>query len=216
MSCVCPSYSHRWKCVSVFSCGSLVRIAALGRTAVLLLARIVVKGSLPLLVKVADEGLELFGDFTWELQVVEEKPAGRAVTVWGFYNFIYYLFIFGGAGSLLPCERLGARASRCNGFSCCGSWALGSGSVVLAHGLSCSEAWGIFPDQALNPCLLHWWVDSLPLSHQGSPGLDFFLLYSDSSFPILFKDILSLPEALSLRTEWVQLKILESEDWYHF
>ena len=49
--------------MSVFSCGSLVRITALGRTAVLPLARIVVKGSLPLLVKVADEGLELFGDF---------------------------------------------------------------------------------------------------------------------------------------------------------
>ena len=72
----------------------------------------------------------------------EEKPAGRAVIFWGFYNFIYYFFIFGGAGSLLPCECLGARASHCNGFSCCGTWALGSGSVVLAHGLSCSEAWG--------------------------------------------------------------------------
>ena len=22
-------------------------------------------------------------------------------------------------------------------------------------------------------CLLHWWVDSLPLSHQGSPGILF-------------------------------------------
>ena len=28
---------------------------------------------------------------------------------------------------------------------------------------------GIFPTQGLNPCLLHWQVDSLPLSHQGSP-----------------------------------------------
>ena len=27
---------------------------------------------------------------------------------------------------------------------------------------------GIFPDQGLNPCLLHWQVDSLPLSHQES------------------------------------------------
>ena len=27
---------------------------------------------------------------------------------------------------------------------------------------------GIFPTQGLNPCLLHWQVDSLPLSHQGS------------------------------------------------
>ena len=28
---------------------------------------------------------------------------------------------------------------------------------------------GIFPTQGLNLCLLHWQVDSLPLSHQGSP-----------------------------------------------
>jgi len=46
------------------------------------------------------------------------------------------------------------------------------GSVVVAHRLerlSCSVANGIFPDQELNPCLLYWQVDSLPLSHQGSP-----------------------------------------------
>ena len=28
---------------------------------------------------------------------------------------------------------------------------------------------GIFPSQGSNLCLLHWQVDSLPLSHQGSP-----------------------------------------------
>ena len=28
---------------------------------------------------------------------------------------------------------------------------------------------GIFPTQGWNPCLLHWQVDSLPLSHLGSP-----------------------------------------------
>ena len=28
---------------------------------------------------------------------------------------------------------------------------------------------GIFPTQGSNLHLLHWWVDSLPLSHQGSP-----------------------------------------------
>ena len=39
----------------------------------------------------------------------------------------------------------------------------------MIHRLSCTSACGIFPDQGLNPCLLHWQVDSLPLSHQGSP-----------------------------------------------
>ena len=46
-----------------------------------------------------------------------------------------------------------------------GAWA----SVAVARGLSCSTACGIFPDQGSNPCLLQWQMDSLPLSHQGSP-----------------------------------------------
>jgi len=45
----------------------------------------------------------------------------------------------------------------------------GKGSVVVAHGLSCSAVCGIFPDQGLNLCLLHWQAESLPLSHQGGP-----------------------------------------------
>ena len=44
-----------------------------------------------------------------------------------------------------------------------------AGSVVVAHGLSCSAACGIFPDQGSNPCSLHWQADSQPLCHQGSP-----------------------------------------------
>ena len=54
-------------------------------------------------------------------------------------------------------------------------WSTGSrraGSVVVAHRLSCSVAYGIFPDQGLNPCPLHWQADSQPLHHQGSPRLD--------------------------------------------
>ena len=45
-------------------------------------------------------------------------------------------------------------------------------SVGVAHGLSCSAACGIFLEQGLNPCL-HWQVDSLLLSHQGSPNRAF-------------------------------------------
>ena len=40
----------------------------------------------------------------------------------------------------------------------------------MVHRLSCSMAYGIFPDQGLNMCLLHWQVDSL-LSYQGNPPL---------------------------------------------
>ena len=35
-----------------------------------------------------------------------------------------------------------------------------AGSVVVAHGLSCSMACGIFPDQGSNPRPLHWQADS--------------------------------------------------------
>ena len=45
-----------------------------------------------------------------------------------------------------------------------------AGSVIVAHGPSCSTACGIFPDQGSNPCPLHWQADSQPLRHQGSPS----------------------------------------------
>ena len=48
-----------------------------------------------------------------------------------------------------------------------------AGSVVVAHGPSCSTACGIFPDQGSNPCPLHWQADPQPLRHQGSPPLPF-------------------------------------------
>ena len=53
-------------------------------------------------------------------------------------------------------------------FISCGSQALEHRVVVPR--LSCSAARGIFPDQGLNPCLLHWQADSLPLSQQENPG----------------------------------------------
>ena len=49
-----------------------------------------------------------------------------------------------------------------------------TGSVVVAHGPSCSTVCGIFPDQGLNPCPLHWQVDSQPLRHRGNPCPLFF------------------------------------------
>ena len=83
--------------------------------------------------------------------------------------------------------RCGAWASHCGGFSCCRAWALGTwasaivacglqsaGSVVVAHGPSCSAACGILLDQGSNPCSLHWQADSYPLCHQGSPEYPHF------------------------------------------
>ena len=51
---------------------------------------------------------------------------------------------------------LRSTGSRCAGFSSCGSWAKSAGSIVVAHGPSCSVACGIFLDQGSNPCPLHW------------------------------------------------------------
>ena len=44
-----------------------------------------------------------------------------------------------------------------------------TGSVAAAHGLSCSAAHGIFPDQGSNQYLLHLQVDSSPLSQAAKP-----------------------------------------------
>ena len=89
------------------------------------------------------------------------------------------------AGFSLVAVSRGSSSLQCMGFSWGPLllWSMGCrtcrlqylrymGSVVVAHRLgrlSCSMANGIFPDQELNPCLLYWQVDSLPLSHQGSP-----------------------------------------------
>ena len=94
-------------------------------------------------------------------------------------RFIIYLCSYTSAGSsvvrtsrgyfLLP--RVGfflwwflllwSRSSRC------------PGSVVVTHGLSCSEACRIFLDWGSNQYSLHWHEDSYPLYHGGSPAKKF-------------------------------------------
>ena len=55
-------------------------------------------------------------------------------------------------------------------------WNTGSQAAVAeAHGISCSAASGIFLDQGLNPCPLHWQANSYPVYNQRSP--DFFKKY---------------------------------------
>ena len=41
--------------------------------------------------------------------------------------------------------------------------------MVVVHGLSCFTACGIFLNQGLNLCPLHFEADSQLLDHQGSP-----------------------------------------------
>ena len=71
---------------------------------------------------------------------------------------------------------LWSTGSRACELSSCGIQALEhrlSTAQPVKHGLSCSEARGIVLDQGLNLGLLHWQMDSLPLSHQGCPVLLF-------------------------------------------
>ena len=104
---------------------------------------------------------------------------------WEYYtslnsDHILKTFLFGCAGSLLPCLQAssrcgeqglfpscGAQASHCGGFSFCGAQAVGSqlqvhhsqASVVMVHRPSCLAACGIFPDLRSNPCPPHRQVD---------------------------------------------------------
>ena len=94
--------------------------------------------------------------------LVAEQGLSLAVNKWGLIS---------------SCSR---QASHCGCCSCWRVWALenqvpvavvqgsvavvpglkSTGSIVVAHGLSCPKACGIFTDQGSNPCLLHWQTDS--------------------------------------------------------
>ena len=98
------------------------------------------------------------------------------------YLFIWLCWVFVSVRGLpLAAASGGHSSSRCTGLSLSRPLLLRStgsrraGSVVVAHGPSCSAACGIFPDQGSNPCPLHQQADSQPLRHQGSPHL--FLMY---------------------------------------
>ena len=90
-----------------------------------------------------------------------------------FFNKFIYLFIYGCVGSSFLCEsflqlrRAGAtlhRGARASSLSRTlllrSTGSRRASSVAVAHGPSCSVACGIFPDQGLNPCPLHWQADS--------------------------------------------------------
>ena len=133
---------------------------------------------------------------TWTLlpRSVRDKKKGRLkFKGWGkidsisFFFFLrnsfIYLFIylwlcwvFVSVQGLSPVvARGGHSSSQCSGLSLLRPLLLRStgsrraDSVIVAHGLNCSAACGIFPDQGSNPCPLHWQADSQPLRHRGSP-----------------------------------------------
>ena len=122
-----------------------------------------------------NRGLKIFG------KKIQTAPKSKIFFVFFFFKF--YLFIYfwmcwvfvSVRGLSLVAASGGHSSSRCAGLSLSRPlllWSTGSsraGSVVVAHGPSCSAACGIFPDQGSNPCPLRWQADSQPLRHQGSP-----------------------------------------------
>ena len=103
-----------------------------------------------------------------------------------FLKICIYLFIYGLCWVFVSVRGLSlVAASRGHSSSWCVVLSLScplllrstgsrrAGSVIVAHGPSCSAACGIFPDQGSNPCPLHWQADSQPLHHQGSPLIIF-------------------------------------------
>ena len=104
---------------------------------------------------------------------------GCAVSQLLLVGFLYLWWV-----GATPC--CSAQASNCGGFSRCGAPSPGAcgpqepwltGSVLMTHRLSCSMPCGTLPGQGLNPCPLHWQVDSYPLCHQRSSPL-FFNAYT--------------------------------------
>ena len=138
--------------------------------------------------------LSYFLNHQWMLDIVNVFSAlidmiffsllkGCIISIDFIYLFIIYFclcWVFVSVWGLSPvAASRGHSSSWCRGLSLSWPlplWSTGSrctDSVVVAHGLSCSVACGIFPDQGSNPCPLHWQADSQPLCHQGSPQLIF-------------------------------------------
>ena len=140
------------------------------------------------------------------------------------YLFIYFwlCWIFVSVRGLsLVAESGGHSSSWCAGLSLSRPlllWSTGSrraGSVVVAHGPSCSAACGILPDQGSNLCPLHWQADSQPLRHQGSPTLILMPFVLNSMLPDLtiattaFLFLLFLPEKdIFVHPSYVSISIL--------
>ena len=105
---------------------------------------------------------------------------GACVFIFGCTGFVaaceLSLFAASGSYSLLLFEAAvwsSAPASPCSDSSCCAAQALECRLVVMARGLSCSAARGIFLDQGSNLCPLHWQVAFYLLHHQATPVVHF-------------------------------------------
>ena len=122
-----------------------------------------------------------------DISIFFMSPVYLFLIILFIYFWLLHWFFIAAQTFLSSCRNWGLFptcdmwASHCSGPSCCGAQAhivaaydvCSRGSVVVAHRRSWSTAWGIFPDQGLNLCLLHWQANSSTLSHQGSPHIPY-------------------------------------------
>ena len=87
--------------------------------------------------------------------------------IYFYFTYFWLCWVFVSVRGLSPVAASGGHSSsRRAGLSLSRPLLLRStgsrraGSVVVAHGPSCSAACGIFADQGSNPCPLHWQADS--------------------------------------------------------
>ena len=129
-----------------------------------------------------------------------------------YYYFLIFIYLFiiiyfwlcwvfvSVRGLSLVAASGGHSSLRCMGLSLSRPLSLRStgsrcaGSVVVAHGPSCSAARGILPGQGSNPRPLHRQADSQPLCHQGSPVIIiyFFLEIFCTYLKLLFTYMLEV------------------------
>ena len=140
--------------------------------------------------------LNIKGEFYWTLkkelvpflpQVFQKcEEEGTFFFLINLFIYFWLCWVFVSVRGLSPVVASGGHSSsRCSGLSLSRPlllWSIGSrraGSVIVAHGPSCSAACGIFPDQGSNPCPLRWQADSQPLYHKGSPEICFNIILLD-------------------------------------
>ena len=75
---------------------------------------------------------------------------------WRFVFFLICIYLFMAAPGLCGCARAFSRCGAQASHGCDFLLQSRDCSVIVAHGLSCPTACGIFLDQGLNPCPLHW------------------------------------------------------------
>ena len=140
-----------------------------------------------------------------------DPPEEWLPTCFLFFPLRLNVSIFGYAGSSLlhaGCCRERSYALRCMGFSL---WCLlllwSTASIVVAHGLCCCQACGIFLEQGLNLCPLNWqWIlylsttRSFPHSSAMQETWGQFLGWED----LLEKEMATHSSILAWRTPWTE------------